>query len=364
MVRASSSPQNAANTPPWQRALANAIRDPAELRDALELDTTQLSDPSAGNGEFPLRVPRGYLARMRAGDPDDPLLAQVWPSARERLDVDGYGADPVGDRDAMVEPGVLHKYAGRALLVATGACGIHCRYCFRRAFPYAEANPRRDQWHAALAYIGADPSIEEVILSGGDPLSLSDRALAELADRIAAIPHVSTLRIHTRLPVVVPERVDEALCEWLGQGRLQKVVVLHANHANEIDAAVAAAAQRLRANTSAVLNQAVLLAGVNDTAAAQSDLARRLFRAGVLPYYLHLLDPVRGAAHYEVPLEQARRIAAELAATLPGYLTPRLVREEPGRPGKTPIAFDWDDASARWADGATRLKQKEPGIGT
>jgi EF-P beta-lysylation protein EpmB len=361
MVRASSSPENAR---PWQRALANAIRDPAELRDALGLDRGEVSDPCAGNGEFALRVPRSYLARMRAGDPEDPLLAQVWPSARERVEVDGYGTDPVGDRDAMVEPGVVHKYAGRALLVATGACGIHCRYCFRRAFPYAEANPRRDQWRAALAYIGADPGIEEVILSGGDPLSLPDHALGELAERIAAIPHVSTLRIHTRLPVVVPERVDEALCEWLGHGRLQKVVVLHANHANEIDDAVAAAAQRLRASTTAVLNQAVLLAGVNETAAAQSTLARNLFRVGVLPYYLHLLDPVRGAAHYEVPLEKARQIGADLAATLPGYLVPRLVREEPGRPGKTPITFDWDGANASGDSGAARLGQKESGIGT
>lgn len=348
MIPASTGQKNAA---PWQHELAAAIRDPGELLALLGLGADDLDGARAAARDFPLRVPRGYAARMRTGDPDDPLLAQVLPQGRERAGTPGYGPDPVGDRDAMIRPGVLHKYHGRVLLVTTGACGIHCRYCFRREFPYAEANPRRDQWDAALAYIAADPSIGEVILSGGDPLSLPDATLADLVARVAAIPHVDTLRVHTRLPVVVPARADAALCEWLGATRLQTVVVLHANHANELDGDVAAACARLRATGSMLLNQAVLLAGINDTAAAQEALGRRLFALGVLPYYLHLLDPVRGAAHFEVAAEPARRLLADIAGRLPGYLVPRLVREEAGRPGKTPITHGWEDGrpDARWA---------------
>ncbi len=350
MVLTSRSAQNA---PAWRRELATAIREPQELLERLGLSSDDLAGARAAAGDFPLRVPVGYVERMRSGDPADPLLAQVLPTGREREAVDGYGPDPVGDTDAMLEPGVLHKYSGRVLLVTTGACGIHCRYCFRREFPYAEANPRRDQWDGALRTIAADPSIEEVILSGGDPLSLPDRTLAELAQRIASIPHVTTLRIHSRLPVVVPSRVDDALTAWLTDTPLHTVVVLHANHANELDDNVAAAAGRLRGAGSVLLNQAVLLAGVNDRCVDQAALGRGLFRCGVLPYYLHLLDPVRGAAHFDVPVERARRLHAHLAASMPGYLVPRLVREEPGRPGKTPVTFTWDDLTRPVHDNGT-----------
>lgn len=325
-----------ATVPEWQRELATAVRDAGELRSLLGLPKD-----AAGDAGFPVRVPRGYVARMRHGDPDDPLLAQVLPSAAEAREVPGFGPDPVGDQAAMIRPGVLHKYYGRVLLVTTGACGIHCRYCFRREFPYADANPRPDDWQAALDYIAGDDSIEEVILSGGDPLSLSDRKLADLVERIEAIPHVTTLRIHSRLPVVLPERVDDRLCAWLGGTRLATVVVVHANHGNEIDAAVGAAVERLRATGAMVLNQAVLLRGVNDDADAMVELSRRLFAAGVLPYYLHMLDPVRGAAHFETGSDEARRLMAAVAARLPGYLVPRFVVEEAGRPGKTPLAHDW-----------------------
>ena len=322
--------------PEWQRELATAIRDAGELRSMLGLPAD-----AAGDAGFPVRVPRGYVARMRHGDPGDPLLAQVLPTAAEAREVPGFGPDPVGDRAAMIRPGVLHKYHGRVLLVTTGACGIHCRYCFRREFPYADANPRPDEWQAAIDYIAADNSIEEVILSGGDPLSLSDRKLADLVERIEAVPHVGTLRIHTRLPIVLPQRVDDALCEWLHGTRLATVVVLHANHGNEIDASVGTAVERLRATEATVLNQAVLLRGVNDDADAMVELSRRLFAAGVLPYYLHMLDPVRGAAQFEIGSEEARRLMAAVAARLPGYLVPRLVVEQAGRPGKTPLAHDW-----------------------
>lgn len=333
------------NASAWQRELGDAIRDPAELLALLGLEHAELTAARAAAADFPLRVPRAYAARMRARDPHDPLLAQVLPAAAEREAVDGFGADPVGDHAAMMRPGVLHKYHGRVLLVTTGACGIHCRYCFRREFPYADANPRPGEWQAALDYIAADPSIEEVILSGGDPLSLPDPTLADLAGRLEAIGHLSLLRLHSRMPVVLPTRVDDALCDWLSRTGLRTVVVLHANHANELDDAVAAACRRLADAGATLLNQAVLLRGVNDSAAAQAALSRRLFACGVLPYYLHLLDPVRGAAHFEVSLESARTLLGELAGRLPGYLVPRLVREEPGRPGKTLIAPRWGDAT-------------------
>lgn len=351
MIPASSPRKNAAT---WQQELARAIRDPAELLAALGLDAGDLDGARAAAAGFPLRVPRPYVARMRHGDPDDPLLAQVLPTGVEREPRAGFGPDPVGDRDAMLRPGVLHKYHGRVLLVTTGACAVHCRYCFRRAFPYAEANPRRGQWQEALAYIEGDPSIEEVILSGGDPLSLPDATLADLAARIASIPHVTTLRLHTRLPVVLPERVDAALCRWLTDVPLHTVVVLHANHANELDDAVAAACRDLVATGSHLLNQAVLLAGVNARADAQAALSRRLFACGVLPYYLHLLDPVEGAAHFDVPLDAARQLLEQVAARLPGYLVPRLVREEAGRSAKTlvgPAGRERGDAPAAAATG-------------
>lgn len=328
------------NVPAWQRALAEAVRDPDELLSLLRIDPAAVDLRAAAGSRFPLRVPRGYVARMRIGDPDDPLLAQVLPRAAEDADTTGFD-DPVGDLDAMPQAGVLHKYHGRVLLVTTGACGIHCRYCFRRRFPYAQANPRTGDWTGALEYIGRDDTIEEVILSGGDPLSLPDTALTDLVARLEAIGHVRTLRLHTRMPVVLPERVDASLLEWLAATRLQRVVVLHANHPNEIDAEVAAAGRRLQTAGATLLNQAVLLAGVNDSAATLEALSRALFAFGTLPYYLHLLDPVRGAAHFKVGTEEARSLLAELAARLPGYLVPRLVREEPDRPGKTPIHFAW-----------------------
>lgn len=323
--------------PQWQTALAEAVRTPAELFDLLELPRELLAAYPRAAQEFPLRVPRGYVARMRKGDPDDPLLRQILPLAAEDAASVGYGTDPVGDLVAMATAGVLHKYHGRALLVTTGACGVHCRYCFRRHFPYGDANPAVDQWRPALAYIAADTSITEVILSGGDPLSLTDVRLADLAYRLAAVPHVARLRIHTRMPIVLPERVDDALIGWLTELPLQKVMVVHANHANELDDATGAALARLHASGTTLLNQAVLLRGVNDSPAALTALSEALFAARVLPYYLHLLDRVAGAAHFEVPAAEAADILAELRGRLPGYLVPRLVQEIAGEASKRPI---------------------------
>jgi EF-P beta-lysylation protein EpmB len=271
----------------WQRALADAITDPAELLRVLQLDPSLLPAARQAAAAFPLRVPRGFVARMRPGDVHDPLLKQVLPLGAELATTPGFIIDPVGDMASRAAPGVLHKYHGRALLITTGACGVHCRYCFRRHFPYAEESTTHSQWQAALEYLRQDTSITEVLLSGGDPLSLNDRRLQQLSAGLENIPHIRRLRIHTRQPIVLPERVDSGFCTWLRSIRLQKVVVLHTNHANEIDAEVRAACAKLTACGATLLNQSVLLAGINDSVDALAHLSESLFAAGVLPYYLH-----------------------------------------------------------------------------
>ena len=324
-------------TPRWQRLWREAVRDPAELLAMLGLDPSAAGLSGAAAAGFALRVPRGFVARMRHGDLDDPLLRQVLPVGAEERRVPGFGLDAVGDGAAKKADGVIQKYRGRALLVATGSCAINCRYCFRRHFPYAEETAARDAWSGAVESIAADPGIDEVILSGGDPLSLSTAKLAELTTRLATVPHLRRLRIHSRLPVVLPERVDEALLHWLGNLPWPVTVVVHANHANEFDASVDAAMRRLRDAGATLLNQAVLLRGVNDSVDALADLSERGFAAGVLPYYLHQLDRVAGAAHFEVADADALALHAALSARLPGYLVPRLVREVQGDPGKRPL---------------------------
>ncbi len=323
--------------PAWRRALREAVTRPAELLEMLALTPADVALSAAAAGAFRLRVPRGFVRRMRRGDAADPLLRQVLPAAAELRPVPGFVADPVADLAAERAPGLLCKYTGRALLVLTGACAVHCRYCFRRHFPYAGHRAAAGALEAALAAIGADPGIEEVILSGGDPLLLDDPPLAALAARLAAIGHVRRLRIHTRVPIVLPERVDDALLAWVARGALPVVVVVHANHANEIDAAVIDALGRLRGAGVTLLNQAVLLRGVNDSATALAALSEAVFAAGALPYYLHALDPVAGAAHFAVPDAEAHRLLEALRARLPGYLVPRLVREDPGAPCKRPL---------------------------
>ena len=325
--------------PLWQRLMAEAITRPAELLAALDIDPALAALAADRLRDFPIRVPRGFVARMRRGDAGDPLFLQVWPSPREADEVPGYTADAVGDLARLKGGGLIHKYAGRALVVTTGACAINCRYCFRRHFPYGSALGSRGHWRETLASLDADHSIEEVILSGGDPLALTDDKLAELVAALDARPWIRRLRLHTRVPVVLPERVDEPLLGWLGGTRLQKVVVLHINHGNEIDDAVIAACSRLRAAGATVLNQAVLLRGINDSTDAQARLSERCFAAGVLPYYLFVLDRVAGAAHFDVSESQAKALMRALAARLPGYLVPRLVREIAGQPAKTPLPW-------------------------
>ena len=321
--------------PAWQRALAEAVTEPAELCALLGLPAALVEPARSATGAFRMRVPRGFAARMKPGDPHDPLLRQVLPVAAEGETVAGFTIDPLGELGPRAGNGVLQKYRGRVLLITTGACAVHCRYCFRRHFPYARENAAAGRWAAALEVLRGAPDVAEVILSGGDPLSLADARLAELTAGLAAIPHIRRLRIHTRQPIVLPERIDADFAAWLTPLRFQKVVVVHCNHPNEIDGAVRVALQRLRDCGATLLNQSVLLRGVNDSVSALEKLSEALFACGVLPYYLHLLDRVQGAAHFEVPIGEATALMRGLAARLPGYLVPRLACEQPGRPAKT-----------------------------
>ncbi|MDQ3617883.1 MAG: EF-P beta-lysylation protein EpmB [Pseudomonadota bacterium] len=320
--------------PRWQQLWREAVRDPRELLAMLNLSSAGLGNSDAAALQFPLRVPRGFVARMRSGDPHDPLLRQILPLDDEMRPMPGFNLDAVGDTQAKAGAGVIRKYRGRALLVTTGSCAVHCRYCFRRHFPYAEETAAAAGWRDAIELIRADPGIDEVILSGGDPWSLATPKLAELTDALAGIRHLKRLRIHTRLPVVLPERVDTPLLEWIGALPWPVTIVLHANHAAEFDAAVDAALAKLKATGALLLNQAVLLRGVNDSLQALVDLSERSHAAGVLPYYLHQLDRVQGAAHFEVSDDQSRHLHAAMTAQLSGYLVPKLVREIAGDTGK------------------------------
>lgn len=321
----------------WQGEIRAAVRDPAELCRRLELPAKLARQAAAGAAQFPVFVPPSYLARMELGNPSDPLLRQVLPLSGEGDVVAGFSRDPVGDAAATLRSGVLQKYGGRALLISTGSCAVHCRYCFRRHFPYEAAPHSEAAWVAALTSITADPSITEVILSGGDPLMLVDSRLTMLIGKIADLPQVVRLRVHTRLPIVVPRRVTDELLQLLTNTRLTSVMVIHANHARELADDVALALGKLREGGVLLLNQAVLLREVNDSVAAQCELSERLIAVGVLPYYLHQLDRVAGAAHFEVPIAEGKEIIAELRRQLPGFMVPRYVQEIPTEASKTVI---------------------------
>ncbi len=320
----------------WQRQLAQAVTDTTSLLDQLNLQPGDIDGYSENDAGFPLRVPQAYIDKMVAGDAADPLLHQVLNRRYELDDVRGYHKDPVGDLDACQVPGLLHKYHGRVLLITTAACAVHCRYCFRRHFPYQQQQASYNDTSAALTYIRQHEDIHEVILSGGDPLVLSDQRLSQLIQQLQGIPHLKHLRIHTRLPVVLPDRITAGLVQALSSHRFQLTVVIHANHANEITQPEKAALRRLQSAGIILLNQAVLLNNVNTGLQQQIALSETLYSAGVLPYYLHLLDPVAGAAHYDVPLEQAEILIHQMRQRLPGFLVPRLVREIAGEKSKTP----------------------------
>lgn len=328
---------------PWQVQWRDAIRDPQTLLAQLGLEPLAARVSTKAMQQFALRVPQAFAARMEMGNPNDPLLRQVLPLDDEERLVPGFALDAVGDAAAKAGNGLIRKYQGRALLIATGSCAINCRYCFRRHFPYAEETAAQNGWREVLAAIAADDSIEEVILSGGDPLSLATSKLAGLTEPLARIPHIKRLRIHSRLPVVLPARIDLPLLKWLNTLPWPVAFVIHANHANEFDEEVDFALGQLRATGALLLNQAVLLKGVNDSLDALAALSERNFAAGVLPYYLHQLDRVQGAAHFEVSDARALELHRQLAARLSGYLVPRLVREVAGDTGKRPLTANFRD---------------------
>ncbi len=322
--------------PAWQTELAEAVSSRDELLRMLDLDPGQL-DALPRMADFPLRVPHSLIRRMQPGDPRDPLLLQVLPMQAELLTVVDFSPDPLQEARFMPVPGLLHKYHGRALLTVTGACALHCRYCFRRHAAYHDANPANTTWTQVHAYLASHPELGELILSGGDPLSLSDHRLHRLTDRLGDIPHLHTLRIHTRIPVVLPTRVDSGLLDWLTGLPQRIVMVLHCNHANEINSEVEDAMRSLAGAGVILLNQSVLLKGINDSCDSLVRLSERLFATSILPYYLHQLDRVQGAAHFEVDDACARLLHEKMRDRLPGYLVPRLVREHPGARSKQPV---------------------------
>lgn len=321
----------------WQRELSRAIRSADELLRRLGLDGL-VGDHGLESGDFPVLVPESFLERMERGNPRDPLLLQVLPQGDELQSVSGFVSDPVGDQAARRSPGLLHKYHGRALLVVTSACAIHCRYCFRRSYPYSEDPRRPEDWEPALQVLAEDTSIREVILSGGDPLSLSDRRLEELCQRLSEIPQLERIRIHSRWPIVLPSRVTPRLMELLQSLRQQVVFVVHANHPQELSGECSGVLRKLVRSGITVLNQAVLLRGINDTVEILEQLCLNLVNLGVMPYYLHQLDRVAGAAHFEVSEATGLALEAELRRRLPGYAVPRYVREVAGAESKLPVA--------------------------
>ncbi|MDE3400159.1 MAG: EF-P beta-lysylation protein EpmB [Coxiella burnetii] len=324
----------------WQTQLKRAISNPIELWNELQLDPQTLPSAWRVADNFALRVPRGFVERMEKGNPNDPLLLQILPQAHELIAYPGYSSDPLNEKQSNLIPGLLHKYHGRVLITLSGACAVHCRYCFRRHFPYEQNTPGRAGWSRIFDYLKANSSINEVILSGGDPLMIKDEALMGFVSNVQAILTIKRLRIHTRLPIVIPERITAELVNLLSRTRLQTTVVIHCNHPNEINQAVIDALDSLRRSKVSLLNQSVLLKNVNDDSKTLIDLSERLFDAGVLPYYLHLLDHVTGAAHFEVSEQKAQWFLAEMIKHLPGYLVPKFVREIPGALSKTPLSID------------------------
>ena len=322
----------------WQTQLSNLITDPLELLETLQLSPDQLlSGAILASEQFKLRVPRAFVGKMNIGDALDPLLLQVLPHHLELNEHPEFVTDPLGEEQANQQPGVLHKYKSRFLLTLTGACAVHCRYCFRRHFPYQENLPKNDDWINIRAYIESQPDVNEVILSGGDPLTLSNRKLKLWLERLESVPQIKFLRIHSRVPIVIPNRVNEELVSLLKNSRLRIILVVHSNHAAELDDFTCAKLETLVQNQITVLNQSVLLNGVNNSAQVLVDLSYRLFEAGVMPYYLHVLDKVKGAQHFDLASNEIDEIYKEVLASLPGYLVPKLVREIAGEKNKTPL---------------------------
>ena len=320
----------------WQKDLRQVITDPKELLTLLNINANEYSQHFKARKLFPVRVPLPFIKRINKGDINDPLLRQVMPLSSEFVITDGFVTDPLQEHDTAVE-GLLHKYKNRVLMIVKSGCAVNCRYCFRRHFPYQENSPNKQRWQQALQYIAEHEDITEVIFSGGDPLMANDEHLAWLVTQIEAIAHIKRLRIHTRLPVVIPNRITHDLINLLSKSRLKVTMVLHINHGNEIDSDFDRALEPLRAARIPLFNQSVLLKGVNDSADTLIALSEKMFDIGIIPYYLHLLDAVQGAAHFDVTEQEAIKIVKKMLATLPGFLMPKLVREIAGEANKTPI---------------------------
>jgi EF-P beta-lysylation protein EpmB len=328
------------NTPSredWLSQLADVITDPDELLRLLNVDADEnLLAGREAKRLFPLRVPRAFAARMQKGNPNDPLLLQVLTSQQEFVAAPGFSTDPLEEQHSVV-PGLLHKYRNRALLLVKGGCAVNCRYCFRRHFPYADNQGNKRNWQTALDYIVAHPELDEIIFSGGDPLMAKDNELTWLIDALEAIPHIKRLRIHSRLPIVIPARITDTLTARFANSSLQILLVNHINHTQEIDDEFRLAMRKLKRAGVTLLNQSVLLRDVNDNAQTLAKLSNALFDAGVMPYYLHVLDKVQGAAHFMVSDDEARAIMRELLTLVSGYMVPKLAREIGGEPSKTPL---------------------------
>lgn len=322
----------------WKLVLAESFREPGALLKFCEIDPALATFKA--RHEFPIRVTRYFASLIEKGNALDPLLLQVLPDAREFSHIDGYSTDAVGDQQAMPVPGLIHKYHGRVLLTLTGACAIHCRYCFRRHFPYSEAGVDYRLDGQVMGYLAGNPEISEVILSGGDPLMVADHKLARLIDQLNGISHIRVLRVHSRVLSVLPERISESLIETIRQFRGQVVFVTHINHPNEISAHNQAVFELLTRQGYQLFNQAVLLKGVNDNPQTLIELSNKLFDSRIVPYYLHRMDKVQGAAHFDLSLEESRRIYKQLRSRVPGYLLPRMVEELAGQLSKTPVHCD------------------------
>lgn len=326
----------------WINELANAITDPEKLLNQLEISRDDW--PKDQNGEinfqakavFSQRVPQSFIDRMEKGNINDPLLRQVLPVSEELELHPDYLSDPLEEQNNEL-PGLLHKYKNRALLILKGGCAVNCRYCFRRHFPYNENKGTKTVWQKSLDYIASHTELSEIILSGGDPLMAKDHELHWLIDKIGLIPHIKRLRIHSRLPVMIPSRITDELCSILDSTHLKVIFVSHINHANEINRDLVDAFKRLKHVDVTLLNQGVMLKGVNDSVDAQILLNETLFDVGVQPYYLHVLDKVQGAAHFYISDEQAKAIMSEMMTKVSGYMVPKLTREVSGRPSKTPL---------------------------
>jgi EF-P beta-lysylation protein EpmB len=321
----------------WKAELSHCVSSIDELLNQLGLNADDLSATEQAAIDFPIKVPQPFVQLMEYGNPNDPLLKQVLPISSELTIDSTFSTDPVDESNYNPVPGIVHKYHNRVLMIISPNCAINCRYCFRRHFPYDENRQSKQQWLEALDYLKTKPEINEVIYSGGDPLAANDNFLRWLTAEIESISHIKRLRIHTRLPVVIPSRIDDQLLNWLGNTRLKPTFVLHINHANEISTELSQGVDRLKKIGISILNQSVLLKGVNDCSQALIGLSEKLFDTGIMPYYLHMLDPVQGASHFDIPKDQAVEIFSQIQAELPGFLVPKLVQERAGETSKSLI---------------------------